>query len=114
MEQAIKKPNRVYPYLLNIGEEYHVVIENKSVIRAQRSCEGLLNLFSCLYTFNIKYSPSFEPSFLFIQSEVLNQKDSFTRGSKSLGIFLKLIANQSESEPESGNDSTSDDLSDED
>lgn len=110
MAEAIRKPSRVYPYILNIGDKYHVIIEKESIIQAHVSCEGLLNLFCCLYAFNIKYSPSVEPAFLFIQSEVLNKKDSFTKGSKNLGIFLKLIANQSE---EDSMDSLSGDSSDE-
>lgn len=110
LSEAIRKPNRIYPYLLSIGNAYHVIVEKESIIQTQVSSEGLLNLFSCLYVFNIKYSPSVEPSFLFIQSEILNKKDSFTSGSKNLGIFLKLLAAQSE---EDSLDSTSEDSSEE-
>lgn len=91
LADAMRKPHRTHPFLLKIGSSFHVVADCVSVIRAKNSQKGLLYLFCVLYAFNIRYSPKVEPSFLFIQSQVLKKEDEVTKSSVILNIFLNQM-----------------------
>ena len=92
LAEAIRKPKRTNPFLLKIGQAFHIVADGVTIIRAKNSRDGLLCLFCVQYAFHILYNPKVEPAFLFIQSRILKKEDSFTRSSKTLSIFLKQLA----------------------
>ena len=91
MAEAIKKPKRLYPYILQIGDSFTIIARGKPFMSAQNSADALLNLFCLHYVFNTQNSPEVKPSFLLIQSEVMGLKDSDTASCKNLAIFLKHL-----------------------
>lgn len=107
MAEAIKKPKRLYPFILKIGESFNVIARGKPFIEASNSADALLNLFCLQYVFNTEYCPEIKPSFFLIQSEVMGLKDSSTASCKNLAIFAKhlehyrnerVLENESDSE----------------
>jgi hypothetical protein len=73
MVDSIKKPKRVYPYILQIGDSFTIIAEGKPFVTAKSSSEALLSLFSLQYAFNLEYSTEVRPFFLLTQSEVASR-----------------------------------------
>ena len=91
------------PFILELADSFHIIADNRSVIKSYSVSEALLHLFCIYYVFDIRYSNEVMHSLLFIQSQILGKVDSFTSACKPLLIFVNLLSEQ-EAQDDSGND----------
>ncbi len=91
MAEAIKKPKRTFPYILQIGESFTIIVSGKPFISASSSTDALLDLFCFHYVFHMDYSTEVKPSFLLIQREVMGKQDSDTENCKNLALFVRHL-----------------------
>lgn len=79
------------PFILEFSDSYHIIADNRSVVKSYSISEALLNLFCAYYVFDIRYSNEVMYSLLFIQSEMLEKKDSFTSSCKPLTLQRRIV-----------------------
>jgi hypothetical protein len=66
LKKTVNRP----PYILNIGDTHHVVVDNEIFMTSHCVSGALLNLFAAYYVFYIEYSREVKLSLLFIQSKI--------------------------------------------
>ncbi len=87
----MKKTVNRLPYILNIGDTHHVVVDNEIFMTFHCVSEALLNLFATYYVFYIEYSREVKLSLLFIQSKIFELKDSETSKIQTLKLFARNL-----------------------
>jgi hypothetical protein len=80
-----------YPYIVSIGNRFHIVVGRKAYFEVKSSLEAMVNLLCTHYVFNIQYNPEVRPAFHFLQHRIIMQEDAETKACKELGIFLSLV-----------------------
>jgi hypothetical protein len=91
METVLSTPKRLFPYILQVGESFHIIFDNIPLMQLNCCSSALLHLFCFLYVFNVGYSPEVTPALLFIQHYVLEVVDDISSKCQSLKIFLKQL-----------------------
>ena len=72
MASAIKRPVRSTPYILKIGNGYHIIAEGQPfVFLTTNSTEALLCLTATYYVMGMVFAKQVLPSLLFVQLELL-------------------------------------------
>lgn len=91
MATLLKKTVNRPPYILNIGDTHHVVVDNELFMTSHCVSEALLNLFAAYYVFYISYSREVKLSLLFIQSKIFELQDSETSRIQKLKLFARNL-----------------------
>ena len=89
MEQIISNPRRLFSYILQLGESFHIIADGQPFMEVENCSSALLSMFCFLYVFDVGYSPEVMPAFLFIQSCILEVSDGKSSKCQNLQIFLK-------------------------
>ena len=93
MSQLLVKPKRLFPFIVSIGDTFHIIADRQPLVSPKNSAEALIDLLCVYYVFNIKYSPEVKPALLLLQTHLLGIEDGETKRSKTLGIFMKMFQN---------------------
>lgn len=78
------------PFILHIEDNFHIIADCQSFCRSTNSSEALLNLFACIYVFNIAYNKEALNSYLFLQEYILGKADSKI-GNAAIKLFAKNL-----------------------
>ena len=76
MAVAIKIPKREYPFILNMGSAFHIIVDNTLFVSVTSASEALIVWLSVFYAFNICWNPKILPTFLFLQDLVIGKPDT--------------------------------------
>ena len=89
------------PFIVKIGNVHFIAADGKVLFEVPSnnelespSIDVLYFLLSTYYVFNVKYCPQTIPTYLFLQSEVLNRSDTECRDNKSLRTFIGVYQEQ--------------------
>lgn len=87
----MKKFKRETPFILKIGNGYHVVIDGNPVLFiSNSSTEALLCLMGTYYVFNIVFCKKVYPTLLFVAKQLLCQEVKEKEG-KIVVQFKRLL-----------------------
>lgn len=83
--------------MAKVGERHYIVAEGDPFLNlTEDSMDALVVLLCVYYTFNICWPKQVEPTFLFLQSEVLGIKDPKSKACKFLKNLLVLLKSEEE------------------
>jgi hypothetical protein len=92
---------RMSPFIVKIGNVHFIAADGNVLLEVPTNNEQdapSINALSCLlstyYVFNVRYCPQTNPTYLFLQSEVLNRNDTECQDHKSLKIFLGIYRDE--------------------
>jgi hypothetical protein len=91
LEAVLKKTLNRSPFILNIGDSFHIIVDNQVLLTSNSLCDSLLNMFAAYYVFSIAYSPQVKHALLFIQSVILGFEDEHSKKSPVLKMFVKNL-----------------------
>lgn len=89
LADVIKKTNRPSPYIVKIGSSFNVIADGQPYIYvSSSSMEALLCLVCTYFVYNMVYCKQVVPTLLFLQTEVLAQKNNCTSKNVVLRNFV--------------------------
>ncbi|EFX60254.1 hypothetical protein DAPPUDRAFT_344394 [Daphnia pulex] len=91
LEAVLKETLNRPPFILNIGDSFHIIVDNQVLLTSNSLCDALLNMFAAYYVFSIAYSPQVKHALLFIQSVILGLEDEHSKKSPVLKMFVKNL-----------------------
>lgn len=87
LKETVNRP----PFIIQIEDSFHVVVDNQVLVTSNSVSEALLNVFSSYYVFYIEYSKQVLKSLLFLQSEVLGLKNDCSIKCPGLPLFVNTL-----------------------
>ena len=97
MEEIVKeklrndRQKRMEPYLVKIGDTYSLVADGKVFVQViGDSFAALLLLLSTFFVFNIEYCHKVRPTYLFLESVLLDRESEAGRNMKCQEVLAEL------------------------
>jgi hypothetical protein len=91
LEAVLKEMVNRPPFIIQIEDSFHVIVDNQVLVTSNSVSEALLNVFSSYYVFYIAYSKQVLKSLLFLQSEVFCFKDDASINCPGLPLFVNNL-----------------------
>ena len=89
------KQMRMSPFIVKIGISYFIAADGSVLLEVPvtndgtRSSDALACLLAVFYVFNIKWCTHVLPSYLFLQCQVLEKKDTTCEDNRALRAFMR-------------------------